>query len=46
MDFAIQHENDTAVIKVNAQKLNAANAPDLKSELVLLNKNNVNNIVI
>ena len=40
MDFAIQHENDTAIIKVNAQKLNAANAPDLKSELVLLNKNN------
>lgn len=46
MDFAIQQENDTAVIKVNVEKLNASNAPDLKAELVLLNKNNVNNIVI
>lgn len=46
MDFAIQHENDTAVIKINVGKLNASNAPDLKAELVLLNKNNVNNIVI
>ena len=46
MDFAIQHENDTAVIKVNVEKLNASNASNLKAELVLLNKNNVNNIVI
>lgn len=46
MDFAIQQENDTAVIKINVEKLNASNAPDLKAELVLLNKNNVNNIVI
>ena len=45
MDFAIQQEDNTAIIKVNAQKLNAANAPDFKSELVMLNKNNINNII-
>lgn len=46
MDFTIQQENETAVIKVNADKLNASNASNLKAELVVLNKNNVNNIVI
>lgn len=46
MDFAIHQENGTAVIKVNVERLNASNAPELKAELVLLNKNHVNNIVI
>ena len=46
MDFAINQDNGTAVIKVNVEKLNASNASGLKAELVLLNKNNVNNIII
>lgn len=46
MDFTIQQDNGTAVVKVNVDKLNASNASGLKAELVLLNKNNVNNIVI
>jgi anti-anti-sigma factor len=46
MDFAINQNDGTAVIKVNVEKLNASNAAGLKAELVLLNKNNVNNIVI
>lgn len=46
MDFTVSQENGTAVIKASVERLNAANAPDLKAELVLLNKNNVNNMVI
>ena len=46
MDFAINQNDGTAIIKVNVEKLNASNAAGLKAELVLLNKNNVNNIVI
>lgn len=46
MDFAVSQENGTAVVKTNVERLNAANAPDLKAELLLLNKNNINNVVI
>lgn len=46
MDFIVSQDKGTAVIKTNVEKLNAANAPDLKAELVVLSKNNVNNIVI
>lgn len=46
MDFIVEQDKGTAIIKVNVERLNASNAPELKAELVLLNKNNVNNIVI
>ena len=46
MDFAVNQNQDTAVIKTNLERLNASNAPGLKAELVVLSKNNVNNIVI
>lgn len=46
MDFSVNQQNSTAVITVNVEKLNAANASGLKAELVVLNKNHVNNIVI
>lgn len=46
MDFIVNQQNGTAVIKTNVDKLNAANAPGLKAELVLLNKGSINNIVI
>jgi len=46
MDFAVSQENGTAVVKTNVERLNAANAPDLKAELLHLNKSSVNNVVI
>lgn len=46
MDFIVKQENNTAVVKINVEKLNASNASELKAELVVLHKNNVNNIVI
>ena len=46
MDFIVNQDNGTAVVKTNVERLNASNASELKSELVMLNKNNVNNIVI
>jgi anti-sigma B factor antagonist len=46
MDFTVSQNNGTAVVKTNVEKLNAANASELKAELVLLNKNHINNIVI
>lgn len=46
MDFSVTQENGTAIVQVNVERLNASNASGLKAELVLLNKNSVNNIVI
>lgn len=46
MDFIITQEDGVAVVKTNVERLNATNAPDLKGELVAINKNNINNIII
>jgi anti-anti-sigma factor len=46
MDFIVNQEDSTAVVKTNVERLNASNASELKSELVFLNKKSVNNIVI
>ncbi len=46
MDFIVKQIDLTAVVKTNVEKLNATNASELKAELALLNKNNINNIVI
>lgn len=46
MDFIVTQDNGTAVVKTNVDRLNAGNAPQLKAELVMLSKNNVNNIII
>lgn len=46
MDFIVDSDKSTATIKTNVDRLNAGNASELKAELVLLNKNGVNNIVI
>lgn len=46
MDFSITQNNNTAIVKTNVERLNATNAADLKAELVMLGKKNVNNIVI
>lgn len=46
MDFIINQQKDTAVVKTAVEKLNASNAPELKAELLVLSKKSVNNIVI
>jgi len=46
MEFIVTQDNGTAIIETNVPKLNAVNAPELKAELVLLNKGNINNILI
>lgn len=46
MDFLVNQQNNTAVVKTNVERLNASNASELKAELVMLNKKSVNNIVI
>lgn len=46
MNFVTVQNKNEAVVKTNVNKLDASNAPELKAELVLLNKNGVNNIVI
>ncbi|MBL1278826.1 MAG: STAS domain-containing protein [Fluviicola sp.] len=46
MDFIINQNKETAVVKTNVEKLNAGNAPELKSELLILSNKSVNNIVI
>lgn len=46
MNFETTQNKNEAVVKTNVDKLDASNASELKSELILLNKNGVNNIVI
>lgn len=46
MNFETTQRNNHAVVNSKVDKLDASNASELKSELVLLNKNGINNIVI
>ncbi len=46
MDFEIVNKEGHSVIKVLSSKLDTNNAPDLKSELVLLGNANVKNIIL
>jgi len=46
MSFQTIQNKLNAVIKCNVDKLNAANSLELKSELIILNKNGVNNIIL
>lgn len=46
MNFQVVEQNKYSVITSQVDKLNASNAPELKSQLVNLNKNSVNNIII
>jgi len=46
MNFNINREESHAVIASQVEKLDATNAPELKSELLVLNKNGVNTIVL
>lgn len=46
MNFETNQQQNEAIVISHVEKLDAGNAPELKAELVLLNKNGVNNIVI
>ena len=46
MKFEVTQQAHYAIIKTGVEKLDATNAPDLKAELVLLNKNGVNNMIL
>lgn len=44
--FSIDKHEQFSVIKIDEEKLNSVNAPELKSELVVLNSNGDNNIIL
>jgi anti-sigma B factor antagonist len=46
MNFETTQNKNEAVVKTKVEKLDASNASELKSELLVLNKNGVNNMVI
>lgn len=46
MNFFVEHHPNCTVVTSNVAKLDASNSSELKSELILLNKNGVNNIII
>jgi anti-sigma B factor antagonist len=45
MNFSKEEKDRYTIVTSNVEKLDSTNAPELKSELVLINKNSVNNIV-
>jgi len=46
MAFEIEKRKNYSLVKVNTDRLDTNNAPDLKSELVVLNSNGEKNIVL
>ena len=46
MKFEIEQKDKLTIIKTKMEKLDALNAPELKSELVLLNKGGSKNVVM
>ncbi|MFT4600664.1 MAG: anti-sigma B factor antagonist [Arenicella sp.] len=46
MNFSKEGKEKYTIVTSNVEKLDSTNAPELKSELVLINKNSVNNIVL
>lgn len=46
MNFQVTNKDQYSIVTSQVEKLDASNAPDLKSELLLINKNSINNIVI
>jgi anti-sigma B factor antagonist len=46
MNFETTQNKKEAVVKTKVEKLDASNASELKTELLVLNKNGVNNMVI
>ncbi|MFT5581712.1 MAG: anti-sigma B factor antagonist [Lentimonas sp.] len=46
MNFETKLDQYGATVVANVERLNAQNAPDLKSALVLLNNKGVNNVIV
>ena len=46
MNFSKEEKEKYTIVTSNVEKLDSTNAPELKSELVLINKNSINNIVL
>lgn len=46
MNFSVENKEKYSIVTSKVEKLNATNANELKSELLLLNKNSVNNVVL
>lgn len=46
MNFTTEDNDSYSLVKSNVEKLDSTNAAELKSELLLINKNSVNNIVL
>ena len=46
MNFTIANKDKYTLVSTNVDKLDTTCAPELKSELVYLNKTNVRNIII
>ena len=46
MNYSKEEKDNFTLITSNVEKLDSTNAPELKSELVLINKASVNNIIL
>jgi len=46
MSFEVQKEEQYAIVQTKEEKLHSLNAPDLKSELVVLIKSGVKNVIV
>lgn len=46
MNFEVTNEDKYSLVTSKVEKLDSLNAPDLKSELVMMNKNGVRNIIM
>lgn len=46
MKFEVSHKDKVSVIATKVEKLDAMHAPELKSELVMLNKDGIKNVII
>jgi anti-sigma B factor antagonist len=46
MNFEVKPEEKYTLVTTKVEKLDSMNAPDLKSELVMMNKSGVRNIVV
>jgi anti-anti-sigma factor len=46
MDYKVDKKEKYAVVTTTAEKLNTMNAPDLKSEFVVITNDGINNIIL
>lgn len=46
MNFSKEEKGQYTIVTSNVEKLDSTNAPELKSEMVLINKNSINNIIL